>query len=372
MRAPERVHPPRRTTPPHVESPRQHQERSQLAQQLDILANDPALGAVERDVAAASRDAAQYSSEVWQQERRAVPASGIGPVDVMGDLLNQYLTPFVTAPPDNVLQAANQYVGGVVQLLQLPFDVIDRGIAILTAPVASFFEAPAAVLYVPYLGTPHAHNHPPSLVPPAPPVPLPSLGTVIGSGCLSVHICGIPAARAGDVGLAVTCGSLFPPFMIITGSSNVFFGGARAARMLDMAIHCNPIIPPGLSLLSLGIGLATGALGTAAEASAGNAMSAAMQAAQTVADAAAEVLKAMVGKDPGIPPTTIGALLLGAPTVMVGGVPMPPADMLGDIGRALGLLKADDVDPHNPNRHPHEGEADPNSPRRNRRGMCEC
>jgi len=160
--------------------------------------------------------------------------------------------------------------------------------------------------------------------------------------------------------------------MIVTGSSNVFFGGSRAARMLDMTIHCNPLISPGLSLLSMGIGLVTGALGTAAEASAGNAMSAAMQAAQAYADASAEILAATVGKDPGIPPTTMGAILAGNPTVMVGGLPMPPADMLGDIGRAAGILKADAPDVPNQNRRHHENEADPDNPRPHRRGYCEC
>ena len=51
---------------------------------------------------------------------------------------------------------------------------------------------------------------------------------------------GMPAARAGDIGISVTCGSLAPPFEVYTGSSNVFIGGARAARTLDFTKHCNP------------------------------------------------------------------------------------------------------------------------------------
>jgi len=35
---------------------------------------------------------------------------------------------------------------------------------------------PAAQIYTPMLGIPHTHVHPPSLVPPAPPCPLPSIG----------------------------------------------------------------------------------------------------------------------------------------------------------------------------------------------------
>ncbi len=353
--APRGTRAPGRGRPPGVRSLADAQraiQSSQLAHQVNVIAHDP--------------DVVAYATEVRSGQRRAVPATGISGVDVMGDLLNQTVTPFVTAPPDDTLGTINQYVGGALQLLTLPFDLIDNGLAILTAPVASMFESPAAVLYMPHLGTPHAHT------PPVPPVPMPSIGTIIGAGALNVMIGGIPAARAGDVGIAATCLGPTPPFMIITGSSNVFFGGSRAARMLDMTIHCNPIIPPGLSILSLGIGLTAGALGTAAEASAGNAMSAAMQAAQAVADAAAEVLAAMVGKIPGIPPTTIGAILLGVPTVMIGGVPMPPSDMLGDIGRALGILKAEAPEVDAPNRRHQDGETDPDNPHPHRRGYCEC
>jgi hypothetical protein len=67
---------------------------------------------------------------------------------------------------------------------------------------------------------------------------------------------------------------------------------------------------------------------------------AAMNAAQMAADAAAMAVKAMVGKDAGAPPS-VGALMLGMPNVLIGGFPMinfpNPAELLL---KALGRLKA--------------------------------
>ncbi|WP_216669251.1 PAAR domain-containing protein, partial [Corallococcus exiguus] len=184
---------------------------------------------------------------------------------------------------------------------------------------------------------------------PAPPIPLPSIGAVMLSGCVSVLINGLPAARAGDVGLAVTCGSFMPPLEIFTGSSKVFIGGSRAARMGDITKHCTPSAG-GMSKLAkvmAAAGLAAGALGAvtsamdsanssaeaaaadsagaataSAAAAAGQAMGAAVAAAQLAADAAAMALSMMVGKDPGLIPD-FGAIVLGQPNVLIGGFPMP-------------------------------------------------
>lgn len=93
------------------------------------------------------------------------------------------------------------------------------------------------------VGLPHAHSHPPNLIPPAPPVPLPSTGPVIPipflSGAVRTLINGLPAARCGDMGLGIWCGGYFPMYEIFLGSSSVWIEGARAARVgVDITKHC--------------------------------------------------------------------------------------------------------------------------------------
>jgi uncharacterized Zn-binding protein involved in type VI secretion len=133
-------------------------------------------------------------------------------------------------------------IGAVMGVVGAPFALLDAGFAMVTAPLAALVPGmPAATLGMPHLGPPHGHAHPPSLVPPNPvPVPLPSIGQVMLAGCVSVLIGGMPAARAGDVGLAPTCMGFAPAFDIFTGSSNTWIGGSRAARMMDITWHCNP------------------------------------------------------------------------------------------------------------------------------------
>jgi len=255
-----------------------------------------------------------------------VADTGNARVDAMGDVLNAALAPFHEAPdPEKgALGVVEQGIGAVMGVQNAPLELLNTGFAMVTAPVAAMMPAfPAAYLTVPHLGTPHAHAHPPSLVPPAPPVPLPSIGTLMLPGCVSVLIGGMPAGRAGDLGLAPTCGSLAPAFDVFLGSSNTFIGGNRAARMTDMTRHCNPaskalIVSRGAALM----GAAIGAVGAGASAAAGQALAAAMQAAQLAADAAAAALSALLGTDPGIPPA-MGALMLGHPTVLIGGFPCP-------------------------------------------------
>ena len=93
------------------------------------------------------------------------------------------------------------------------------------------------------IGLPHAHSHPPNLIPPAPPVPLPSAGPVIPipyvSGAGTVLINDMPAGRCGDIGMGIWCGGYFPMFEIFLGSSSVWIEGARAARIgVDITKHC--------------------------------------------------------------------------------------------------------------------------------------
>ncbi|HEY0779264.1 MAG TPA: PAAR domain-containing protein [Gemmatirosa sp.] len=254
-------------------------------------------------------------------------------------------------------------VGGVMGALGMPLDMMNTGFANLTAPLAALFPSfPAATLGMLYVGMPHTHVHPPSLIPPAPPIPLPSLGPISLGVSVKVLIGGAPAARAGDLGIAPTCGGFTPFFQIKTGSSNVFIGGNRAARMLDVCTVCVAAPPPAAPISAGAIMGAVGSVARVAEAAikyggvivqavgmaadlteaavddsesmaAAKALSAGMAAAQMAADAAKMALSAAMGKDPGGPPVALmGAVTLGQPNVLIGGFPMVnfpnPVDML--------------------------------------------
>lgn len=99
------------------------------------------------------------------------------------------------------------------------------------------------------IGLPHAHMHPPNLIPPATvPVPLPSMGPVIPipilSGAIHTLINNMPAARCGDMGLGIWCGGYFPMYEVFLGSSSVWIESMRAARMLvDITQHCTFTVP---------------------------------------------------------------------------------------------------------------------------------
>lgn len=254
-----------------------------------------------------------------------------------------------------VLRATQQTVGAVMGGLGALKDALDVGFANLTAPLAAIFPSlPAATVMSPYIGTPHCHpSHPPSGPPPIPPTPLPSIGMVTLGMSVKVLINGMPAARCDDIGLAPTCCGIPPAwFKIKTGSSNVFIGGSRAARLLDVCQACKnipepPNIPAGKVMAAVGKaatvaskameygGKAAAALGIAADAAeaaveadpamqAAKALSAAMNAAQMAADAAKAAVEATMWKDPTLPPTgSIGAIVDPShATVLIGGFPM--------------------------------------------------
>lgn len=106
------------------------------------------------------------------------------------------------------------------------------------------------------VGLPHGHPHPPNLIPPAPPIPLPSMGPIIPipilSGAANVLINGQPAARCGDLGLGIWCGGYFPMYEIFLGSSSVWVEGARAARVgIDITKHC--IMSSGAKDIPIGV-----------------------------------------------------------------------------------------------------------------------
>lgn len=251
-------------------------------------------------------------------------------LDCAADAINATVAPFMSAPPpeQGVAGVVSQYLGGALGLLSAPQMLIDSAFAGLTAPLAALFPSmPAITLLGQHLGIPHTHVHPPSLIPPAPPIPLPSLGPLVGSGAISVLACGLPLARAGDIGMGITCGSLAPPFEVHTGSSNVFVGGARAARMLDITTHCNPTAVAGFGLLASVAGVVAGAAGAIATGQGAAAL-------QAAADAAVLAIKQLCGKDPSGPPGMGTLLGPPVPTVMIGGFPCPP---IGDM--IFGALK---------------------------------
>jgi uncharacterized Zn-binding protein involved in type VI secretion len=269
-------------------------------------------------------------------------------------------TPEARPPTDGekaarVIRATQQTVGALMGGLGLMKDAMDVGFANLSAPLAAIFPSlPAATMLSPYLGTPHAHpTHPPSGPPPVPPTPLPSFGMLLLGVTPRVLIHSIPAGRVEDIGLAPTCCGLPPAwFKIMTGSSNVFIGGARAARLLDVCKACKnipdpPSIPAGKVMAALGkaagvaskgmqyAGLGAGALGMAADVAeaaveddeamaSAKALSAAMAAVQMAADAAKMAVEATMWKDPTLPPTgSIGAIIDPShANVLIGGFPM--------------------------------------------------
>jgi len=275
--------------------------------------------------------------------------TGNAKLDAMGDVFNNALAPFHNAPSaeQGAIGVVNQAIGAVMGAQNIGMELMNTGFAMATAGIAAMMPAfPAAFLTVPHIGMPHAHAHPPSLVPPAPPVPLPSIGTLMLAGSVGVLISGMPAGRCGDIGLAVTCGSLAPAFDVFLGSSNTFIAGNRAARMTDMTRHCNPAsaalaVSRGAALFSA----AVGAVGVIADAVGGGPVMGAV--AQIAADLAAAAMSALLGKDPGVPPA-MGALMFGAPNVLIGGFPCPnlpnPLDAvmhgLKCLGKAIAKSKA--------------------------------
>lgn len=265
--------------------------------------------------------------------------------------LDSAIKPFREAPPPEQGKAGVVAAGitGALGIINAPAAFVDHAVSAgISAGLDAlglsglFPAAPIARLGISmHIGTPHGHPHPPSFG-----VPLPSVGVAFLSGSASVLVNGLPALRAGDVGLGLTCGTLAPPFEIVTGASGVYFGGSRVARLgLDMTMHCNPAKPMGAFSIGMGIaGAVAGAAGVAAQVSAGNPAAAAVQATQAALDAAAFALSLLRGKDPGGPPG-IGMLVGAPPNVQAGGPPIPnigawaQGHLFSGIGKAARGLK---------------------------------
>jgi len=259
-------------------------------------------------------------------------------------------------PLEHPIDAVVQVGGALLGVVGAGAELTNAGVAALTSPLAAMLPTfPAAHLGSLYVGIPHGHIHPPSLTPPSPvPVPLPSMGPVMLGTCVQVLIAGLPAARAGDLGMAALCGGFAPYFTVAFGSSKVFIGGTRAARQLDMCTACTvstagvvrglakalqvagqTVALAGIAQQLVAAGQAAAASDEAAQAGAeadaqeqaalmgANAMGAAMSAAQMAADSAATAMSAMMGMDPGVPPGMLGFVTNGAANVQIGGMPLP-------------------------------------------------
>jgi uncharacterized Zn-binding protein involved in type VI secretion len=244
-------------------------------------------------------------------------------------------------PLKNPAKCVSSLAGKVQGALSLPADLINNGVAAATNFISDMLpKFPAARLTSLYIGIPHAHAHPPSLIPPAPPIPLPSIGMVMLGTSVKVLMGGLPAARAGDIGLAPTCCGFAPFFTIFLGSSKVFIAGTRAARVTDICTACTPSKDAAVkataaamsAALSVGSVVAVvGAVGDFTDAAqeadpnlaAAQALAGGMALAQVAADVAAAAASAAMGTDPAIPPFLPGALVTGAFNVLVAGMPLP-------------------------------------------------
>lgn len=66
---------------------------------------------------------------------------------------------------------------------------------------------------------------------------VPHVGGPVITGAATVVICGIPAARIGDLAICVG-----PPDVIATGSATVLIEGRPAARIGDQTVHGGVIV----------------------------------------------------------------------------------------------------------------------------------
>lgn len=274
------------------------------------------------------------------------------------------MSPAAAAPPARPPNAALQVAGAIGAVVGAPMkavNLLNEGFASATNFIANALPSfPAATMFSISIGIPHAHTlHPPSGPPPVPPTPLPPIGPIMFGTSVQVLINGKPAARCGDLGLNPTCCGLPPIYEVFTGSSNVFIGGKRAARALDVTYHCKPTPPAGAAQRGVAAALAAtmkaamiaglvaqfaSIVGTAEEASdpmnspamsAAMGMSAGIMAAQMASDLVAMAMGALMGKDACVPPGTLGAITLNtSPNVLIGGFPMPSWMSI-----AQGLLK---------------------------------
>jgi uncharacterized Zn-binding protein involved in type VI secretion len=192
------------------------------------------------------------ATEIWTRT-----ASGMGHQGAT-DLLHLPPNDFTSTPLSDIPGALKMQAGdlggavadigkaeGALATTGAVFGALTAAEQLVSVPLSAipFPAFPAVRIMDTDVGLPHAHAHPPNLVPPAPPVPLPSAGPVIpipyASGAETVLINEMPAARCGDLGMGIWCGGYVPMFEIFLGSSSVWIEGARAARIgIDITKHC--------------------------------------------------------------------------------------------------------------------------------------
>lgn len=269
------------------------------------------------------------------------PTSPVLLLDILRTLTRRLTTPLwtpTTAEDPRTAAKLREILDELDLTARLPIADIETTIALGTASLGITFESPAATLLKDIqLGLPHLHTHPPTdptatmsidpshphAHPPADVIATMSIGPLMFGGARSVLIRGIPAARAGDLGLATACGCDTPIFRIATGSSKVFFGTSRAARSLDLTHFCRP---------------AAGPLGTVRiphldhedrlRTSAPRVHDTTTESRALTADIATKPATATTA--PGIRPLH-GNLMPGPGDVVIGGFPLPPgpSDRLG-------------------------------------------
>jgi uncharacterized Zn-binding protein involved in type VI secretion len=256
-------------------------------------------------------------------------------------------------PQKNGAAAVQKVGGAILGAINIGAELTNVGVAAVTNSLAAALPAfPAAHLGSFYLGIPHAHAHPPSLLPVSPvPVPLPTMGAITLGTSMQVLVGGMPAARAGDLGLAPTCGGFAPFFTVFMGSSKVLIGGMRAARQTDICTACTPstagvvrglakamqVASKAVALAGIGASLIdaheageaadTATTQAAAEeqaaAASANVLNAAAASAQLAADSVASATSVLMGTDPALPPGMTGFVMEGASNVLVAGMPLP-------------------------------------------------
>lgn len=298
-------------------------------------------------------------------------------VDLLAKTWDRQLAPF-NAPTSRQAErdrldespsdAALRQFAAAIKRVTMVVDGLEVTLAALTTRWGASIEASAASLLSVHLGSPHTHAHPPAL-----PLPLPSVGVVALGTCFSVLISGFPAARVDDLGMAIGCGTLTPPFQIVTGSSKVFIGGKRAARFGDLTRHCQPgarvlpsvqttigqLVPAAKAVASAlaarrrhlrderhasdamaraSDGAQRALARTLAAESQGHALATKVQAAQAASSAAAVAASFLVGKDPATSPCS-GALITGDAKVYIGGFPVSSTTgVVKALGTAPGKL----------------------------------
>ena len=204
---------------------------STTAGAITIGGTMPFAGAVVAGVAYGSRSAKTIADKVKLKD--SYGASRAGMEKSMDQQLDSMKQMWDNMPPGALgkIGAGMGLLVGAEQMISSIFSMIP------------FPALPAVRILDMDVGLPHIHAHPPNLIPPAPPIALPSTGPIIPipilSGANQTTINNMPAARCGDMGLGIWCGGFFPMYEVFLGSSSVWIEGARAARVfVDITKHC--------------------------------------------------------------------------------------------------------------------------------------